>query len=147
MTVSDPYSSDPFSNRAERPRQAPGQDALNLRWILSILRRRKILVAGVMFVITATATVLVFQITPRYRATAKIVVQPTRYNIVDIEAVASGLTTDYYTNETEAALISSRLRETVVSSIKTFFLGLIDPRTTSRRSPRKGRGRRARPIR
>lgn len=87
---------------------APEAEGFSLRRLLSILRRRKFLIAGVMFIITAITVMMVNQITPLYSASTKIVVEPNRQNVVDIESVVSGLTPDYYTNETEAEVIQSR---------------------------------------
>jgi len=87
---------------------APETEGFSLRRLLSILRRRKFLIAGVMFIITSISVMMVSQITPLYSASTKIVVEPSRQNVVDIESVVSGLTPDYYTNETEAEVIQSR---------------------------------------
>lgn len=87
---------------------APETEGFSLRRLLSILRRRKFLIAGVMFIITSITVMMVSQITPLYSASTKIVVEPNRQNVVDIESVVSGLTPDYYTNETEAEVIQSR---------------------------------------
>lgn len=85
-----------------------GSEALSLRRLFSIVRRRKFLIAGVMVIITAIAYMMIQQIVPLYSSSAKIVVEPNRQNIVDIEQVVSGVTPDYYTNETEAEVILSR---------------------------------------
>jgi len=87
---------------------APETEGFSLRRLLSILRRRKYLIAGVMFIITSITVMMVSQITPLYSASTKIVVEPNRQNVVDIESVVSGLTPDYFTNETEAEVIQSR---------------------------------------
>lgn len=87
---------------------APEAESFSIRRLLSILRRRKFLIAGVMFIITSITVMMVSQITPLYSASTKIVVEPNRQNVVDIESVVSGLTPDYYTNETEAEVIQSR---------------------------------------
>lgn len=132
---------------------APDTETLSVRRLLSILKRRKYLIAGVMVVIITIAVMMIQQITPLYSASTKIVVEPNRSNVVDIEQVVSGVAPDYYTNETEAEVIRSRslaykavdlldltdrpmfnpllrtpqpsLREQVVESVKVFFLGLI----------------------
>ena len=100
---------------------SPGGDAggLNLRFLLGVLRRRKFMIAGVMLAITGTATIFVSRLTPLYSAEALIVVEPDRQNVVDIESVVQGLTPDFYTNETEAAVIGSRaLAEQVVDRLR-----------------------------
>lgn len=132
---------------------AADTETLSVRRLLSILKRRKYLIAGVMIVIISIAVTMIQQITPLYSASTKIVVEPNRSNIVDIEQVRSGVTPDYYTNETEAEVIRSRslaykavdlldltarpmfnpllqtpepsLREELVDTAKAFFLNLI----------------------
>jgi len=112
---------DPMSTVSQFPQQdygmqpdqgfmmpAPESEGFSIRRLLSILRRRKFLIAGVMFIITSITVMMVNQITPLYSASTKIVVEPNRQNVVDIESVVSGLTPDYYTNETEAEVIQSR---------------------------------------
>ena len=99
---------------AETPREGaivfPGaaQEVLDLRHLLGALRRHKILIAGTMFAITSLAVLFVNQITPLYKAEAQLVIEASRQNVVDIEAVIQGLNPDWMTNETEAAVIGSR---------------------------------------
>lgn len=132
---------------------ATDTETMSVRRLLSIVKRRKYLIAGVMVVITSIAVTMIQQITPLYSASAKIVVEPNRSNVVDIEQVVSGVAPDYYTNETEAEVIRSRslaykavdllnltdrpmfnpllqtpepsLREELVDTAKVFFLNLI----------------------
>ena len=99
-----------------------GDDAINLRQLLTTLWQRKTIIVGTAMVITSIALLVVLQLTPIYVAEAEIVVEPPRTNVVDIDTVAQSLATDYYTNETQAAIIASRvLAEKVVDR-----LGLID---------------------
>ncbi len=77
--------------------------------LIEALRRRKVLIAGLVFIITAIVALLVMQITPLYRAEALVVVEANRTNVVNkIESVTQSLPPDYYTNETEAAVVASR---------------------------------------
>ena len=87
---------------------APAESTLDLRRVLSILKRRKVLILGVMFVITSLAALAVSQLTPLYRASVTLVVEGNRPNIVPIQAVVQGLNPDMLTNETEAAILTSR---------------------------------------
>ena len=87
---------------------APEESALDLRRVLSILKRRKVLILGVMFVITSLAALVVSQLTPLYRSDVTLVVESNRQNIAPIQAVVQGLSPDVLTNETEAAILTSR---------------------------------------
>lgn len=84
------------------------ESGLDLRRVFGILKRRKVMILGVMLVVTGLAVLVVNQVTPLYRAEAKLVVEKSRQNIAPIQAVVQGITPDYLTNETEAAVITSR---------------------------------------
>jgi polysaccharide biosynthesis transport protein len=86
-----------------------------LRRLLGVLRRRRVLIVGIVALFTALAALYVYQLTPLYRAETLIVVEGNRQNVVDIESVAQGLTPDYYTNETEAAILASRANGALVT--------------------------------
>ncbi len=83
-------------------------DELDLVYLLGVLRRRKYLIAGIVFLITSFTALFVSQITPLYRAEALLVLEENQSNVLNIDAVTRGMRTDYYTNETEAAVIGSR---------------------------------------
>lgn len=84
------------------------QGGLSIPHILNILKRRKYLILGIVLVATGWATVYVNQVTPLYSADASLVVEPSRQRVLNVESVVSNLRPDYYTNETEAAVIGSR---------------------------------------
>ncbi|MFQ5783672.1 MAG: GumC family protein [Alphaproteobacteria bacterium] len=83
-------------------------EAVDLRRLLNTLWRRKMIVMGTTLVLTSIALLIVMQLTPLYVAETEIVVQPPDTNVIDIEKVAQGLSTDFYTNDTEAAILGSR---------------------------------------
>lgn len=85
----------------------PGNE-LDLRRIVGAVWRRKTLVAGIVALVTGVAALYVNQIRPLYVAEAIVVVEGARQQVVNIESVAKGISHDYYTNETEAAIIGSR---------------------------------------
>ncbi len=82
--------------------------SLNLPELLRILRRRAGLLVGTVLLLTVLATLAVFQLTPRYTATTKVMIEPAREKVVDIEAVVSGLAGDAQTIRSEIAVIQSR---------------------------------------
>ena len=95
-----------------------GDDTVNLRQLLTTLWRRKAIVMGTTLVITSITVLVVMQLTPLYIATAEVVVEPPRTNVIDIKSVAQSLRPDWQTNETQAAVIGSRvLAERVVDEI------------------------------
>lgn len=151
------------------------EDALNLRRLLSTLRRRKIMIAGVMAVITVIAWLLINQMTPVFSTSTKIVVQPDRTNL-PIQEIVVDPQADYYTNDTEAEVIASRelgrkaverlnlmesplfnpllqkpkepLASRLWTSARRFLLGFVaDPEEVARVRPRSGKRRRSRSTR
>jgi len=87
---------------------SPEFDLFDLRRAFSVVKRRKSLIVGLAVLGTGLAVLYVNQLVPRYSASAELVVQPSQQNIANIDAVVQGLNPDYYTNETEAAIIRSR---------------------------------------
>jgi len=98
-----------------------GQETLNLATILGILRRRLWLIAGLIVLVTSVVAIYAKQLVPLYSAEATLVVEPSRTRALD-DSVVRSLSPDYYTNETEAAVVGSRelARQAVVR------LGLVD---------------------
>ncbi|HEY4135442.1 MAG TPA: polysaccharide biosynthesis tyrosine autokinase [Alphaproteobacteria bacterium] len=86
---------------------AQGQESLNIATVLGILRRRLWLILGLVVLATSLMAVYVTQLVPLYSAEATLVVEPSRTRALD-DSVVRGLNPDYYTNETEAAVVSSR---------------------------------------
>jgi capsular exopolysaccharide synthesis family protein len=98
-----------------------GQETLSIATILGILRRRVWLIIGLIVLVTSVVTIYAKQLVPIYSAEASLVVEPSRTRALD-DSIVRGLSPDYYTNETEAAVVSSRelARQAVVR------LGLVD---------------------
>jgi polysaccharide biosynthesis transport protein len=90
------------SARPEADRQ------IDLRWLLGVLRRRKVMVMFCMAVIPVIVTFVVFNLTPRYQAAARILIEGNREQIVDIKSVQKDISFDLSTVETEAEVIRSR---------------------------------------
>lgn len=87
-----------------------------LRQIVNTVWRRKWIVIATMVLMVTLAILFVFQITPRYTASAQILVETRQMNVLNVQAVVPGLGGDYQTNETEAAVLRSReLAKKVVS--------------------------------
>ena len=58
--------------------------------------------------LTTIVTITVFQLSPRYTATASIMIEPRETRVVDVEAVVSGLPQDLATILSEIEVIKSR---------------------------------------
>lgn len=108
---------------------APADDGgLDLRRILGAVRRRKVLIAGLMIVATGLATLYANRLQPLYSAQTVIVMEGSRSNVINIESVAQGLPTDWRTNETEAAVIGSQaIAARVVDRLNLYENPLYNP--------------------
>ncbi|RDD63176.1 GumC family protein [Ferruginivarius sediminum] len=85
----------------------PASAGIDLRFLFGVLRRHKVLIIGLVSLITVCAALYVSQLTPLYRADAQIVLDPDRRNIVPVQKVVGDLSVDWQTAETEAAVIAS----------------------------------------
>lgn len=99
---------------------AESDRSLDLRWLVGVLRRRKVSVLACVLLIPIAVTALVLNLTPRYATSARLVIEGQRENVVDIEAVQQGISFDYTTIETEAEVLRSR--EVAIDAVK--ILGL-----------------------
>ncbi len=94
-------------------------DELDLGELLRVLRRRKGIILGTIVTITALALLIIFQLTPRYTASSVVMIDPREVQVVDVEAVLSGLSSDRETIESEIQVIRSRgLAKKVVAKLK-----------------------------
>ncbi len=95
---------------------------IDLRQVLLTIWRRKAVILVCVFLITTLAALVVFQLTPRYTASAKVMLDTRRNQVVDIGAVLSGLSANDATVMSEVEILKSRsLMERLVKQ-----LGLID---------------------
>lgn len=88
------------------PGYEPG--LIDLAEFLRIFQRRAGLLFGTVCFLMAVATVAVFQLAPRYTASTKVLLDPDKQQVVDIESVVSALTFDNQMVESEIAVIQSR---------------------------------------
>ncbi|HEY4344549.1 MAG TPA: polysaccharide biosynthesis tyrosine autokinase [Parvibaculum sp.] len=80
----------------------------DLRRLLRILRKRLGIILGITFGLTALATIVVLQMTPRYTAETLILLDQQKKLVVDAEAVMSGLTGDSATVDSQVEILRSR---------------------------------------
>lgn len=116
---------EPSHNFSAPPADDGGFD---LRRLFGAIRRRKILIAGLMIVATGFAVVYANQLQPLYSAETRIVIEGDRNNVINIERVAQGIKPDFYTMETEAAVIGSRaIAAKVVDRLNLYDNPLYNP--------------------
>ena len=88
------------------PPPVPGE--VDLREVLSKFWRRKGLIFGVTVALTMIAALVVLQITMLYTAESTVMINYRETQVVDVEAVVSGLVGDVETMESEIEVIKSR---------------------------------------
>ncbi len=100
----------------ERPNAVENDDervadanwGIDIQEYLRILWRRKTIILVTTAVIMALTIVFISFLTPRYTATSVVQINPRQTQVVDFEAVLSGLPPDAETIQTEIAIIRSR---------------------------------------
>jgi len=90
---------------AAAPREDNGFD---LGGLIGVLRRRWVIIAALVASVTLLAGLVVFQLTPRYSASASVAVQTQKTQVVDIQDVVSDMAPDTATMETQASILRSR---------------------------------------
>ncbi len=93
--------------RRPAPMHPEAQDGFDLRHFLNVLGRRRGIVFGCTALLTVLATIVVFQLTPRYLAEAEIMLNTRQTRIVDVQAVVSGLQSDASVVRTEVEVLQS----------------------------------------
>jgi succinoglycan biosynthesis transport protein ExoP len=88
--------------------QEPAEEGMDLRGVLAFFRRRRNLILGVTLIGTLAAGYWGFSRKPVYTAQALVKIEPKEAKIIDIQAVAAGLSADAATVETQIRLIQSR---------------------------------------
>lgn len=83
-------------------------DAMDLRNLLNTLWRRKGVILSSVFLVTLVTIITVFQLTPRYTAETKLIIDTRKTNVVDIEQVLGGLSGDLEVVQSEIEIITSR---------------------------------------
>ena len=81
---------------------------LDIRAIFKTLRKRMGLIIAITMGITILVMVAVYQMTPIYTGKAQILLQAQKENVVDIEAVMSGLASDSAAIDSQVAILKSR---------------------------------------
>lgn len=94
-------------------------DVFSLRNLLAIFRRRMRLFAGVALIVFLAAVLATIQATPRYTAVAKVMFNTRQEQVMDSEAVLSGLPADSGVIDTEVEVLQSRdLARQVAETLK-----------------------------
>jgi succinoglycan biosynthesis transport protein ExoP len=113
-------------------RAEPGLPQLDLKRLLAVFRRRLRLFAAVALLVMVATVILTLRATPMYTATANLIINRQQQQVVDTQAVLSGLPADSSTVDTEVEVLRSRqLAERVVDTLNLTQ----DPEFNSRLAP------------
>lgn len=116
-----PVDADPdFGERAGPTSLLPGlSEGLDLRRIFVAFRRRLRLFAAVAMAVLLASVLVTLQATPKYTATASVMLDTRKERVSNVEEVLSGLPADSSAVDTEVEVLKSRqLAERVVKSLK-----------------------------
>ncbi|MCG8441395.1 MAG: AAA family ATPase [Caulobacterales bacterium] len=80
---------------------------INLQSVIVAFRRRLDVFIMGFFAVLVVALAVIFQLTPRYTATAQILIDPRQKEVLDFEAVLSGLPPDSAVVDTEVEILRS----------------------------------------
>ncbi len=84
-----------------------GPEEIDLRQLLLTLWRRKMVVFSTIAVVTVLTALVLFQVEPRYTATAQVMIDTRQSKVVDIESVVSGISAEMATLLSEVEVIRS----------------------------------------
>lgn len=85
----------------------PNEVEIDIGEIFRALRRRRWALGGCVLLITSVVLLVTFQLTPLYTATAEVLIDLRDHNVVDLDSVLSGLSSDASTIESQIQVIRS----------------------------------------
>lgn len=89
------------------PVEARGETGELIELIRKLWRRKAVIVATI-FALVILAAAAIFQLTPRYTASAFVLINPQKTDVINVQAVLSGLPTDQQSILSQARVLSSR---------------------------------------
>jgi polysaccharide biosynthesis transport protein len=90
------------------PAYGAHEPGMTIQDFLDILRRRRIVILATVCLITGLAALLTFQLTPRYTATADLLIKPPEVKVIDLQSVVSEVPPlDPFAVETELDVMRS----------------------------------------
>ncbi len=93
--------------QSDQPQQDADLDLFNPRWLLGLVKRRWKVIAGGVFIVTVLGVIYLMLVTPRYTATAEVILNTSENNLVDPESDSSAALRDSSSVATEVAIIKS----------------------------------------
>lgn len=133
MSTHDPFENGPLTLRRKAPRlQHSDDDAVDVRELFRVVWRGRYLVGVCMLVCAVLAALYVSTITPRYAATAKVLLDPRESRFITDEEVVSDLDLSDQVMDSEISIITSNLlMESVIEDLGLETLVDLDPANQS----------------
>jgi len=101
---------------------------VDLPGLWAMFRRRVRLFLSVLSLVVALVMIVTFQLTPKYDATARVILDVQDTQALDISAVVSGISPDAAMVETEVEIIRSRsMAERVAEKLDLFSVPEFNP--------------------
>src|SRR5918999_4627852 len=83
-------------------------DGIDIKSIVTILRRRLLIITSTIVVVTGLVAALVVNLTPEYRATASLLIEPRQSRVLDVASVLEGLPQQAEVIRTQITLLRSK---------------------------------------
>jgi succinoglycan biosynthesis transport protein ExoP len=90
------------------PHPSSSDDGIDIKSIVTILRRRLLVISATIAVVTGLVTVLVLNLTPEFRATAALLIEPRQSHVLDVASVLEGLPQQAEVIRTQITLLRSQ---------------------------------------
>lgn len=103
-----------YQERSDAPSIQAGQsttddeEIIDLRALALVLLRRKWIIVNTVLLCSALCLLVLFQLTPRYTASVTLALETRQNQVVDVQAVMSGISTDVAAIKTEIDVLTSR---------------------------------------
>ena len=120
---------------AEAREASPAGDTVDLLGLFRVLWRRKLLVGTLVVLGTVGAYLYGKNLTPEYTAKSAVLIEPPKSQIIDVQAMMSGLTPDGATMATQIKLIQAR---TFVARVMDDLKLFDDPEFNAALRPEEG---------
>lgn len=102
------YQEQPETATGQDRGNQPDEDIIDLRALMLVLLRRKWIIINTVLFCSVLCLLVLFQLTPRYSASAMLALETRQNQVVDVQAVMSGIGTDLAAIKTEIDVMTSR---------------------------------------
>jgi succinoglycan biosynthesis transport protein ExoP len=87
--------------------EAGAGDAIDLRCVITVLRRRATVIVATVCVVTCLVALIAYQLTPQFTATSAVMIRPAENRVIDLEAVVREVPLDEPALQTQIKVLTS----------------------------------------